>query len=472
MAINCHRIVHLDLKGAPPKISYIVQILPLLKEWGCTGLLMEYEDTFPYFDNLKFLSNSEAYTKENVEQILAEAKKLHLEVIPLIQTFGHLEFALKHDNLKCLREVPNYPMSLCPSNSESCEFLYEIINQILSLHPNAKWLHIGADEVSNIGYCGKCRKRRIPKEELFLGHVENIAKFVKKKNIQPIIWDDILRNVPQETLLTFNLSKMVDIMVWDYRKELKFPDEMWEKYSKAFENLWIATAFKGATGPCKYATDIKYHIANHRAWLKLLPMLKEKFKNVQGVVTTGWSRYDHYAILCELLPVGFPSLAISLNLLNTGSFSENLHTKVSNDLKFKSTLPLVPFTLKDLDVECSFPGSNIYRGTLKYLKLREEIKKLEKHERIRGWMSTYHIKRKFANPAHLSSFLPNVKYTLNEVENFRCEMQNHLIEVFGNETVSEFLETLLDDKIMFLKRLVNDCESLMQIGAGLKSNSE
>lgn len=65
---------------------------------------------------------------------------------------------------------------------------------------------------------------------------------------------------------------------------------MWDKYAAYFECLWIATAFKGATGPCKFATDIKYHVSNHRAWLKLVPMLKEKFKKLQGVVTTGWSR--------------------------------------------------------------------------------------------------------------------------------------------------------------------------------------
>ncbi|GFS21287.1 hexosaminidase D [Elysia marginata] len=55
------RLVHLDLKGAPLKLSYLEKILPLLKEWGCTGILLEYEDTFPYDEGLQDLAASHAY---------------------------------------------------------------------------------------------------------------------------------------------------------------------------------------------------------------------------------------------------------------------------------------------------------------------------------------------------------------------------------------------------------------------------
>ena len=42
------RLVHIDMKGGPPRPQYLVQLLPLLKQWGATGLLVEWEDMFPW----------------------------------------------------------------------------------------------------------------------------------------------------------------------------------------------------------------------------------------------------------------------------------------------------------------------------------------------------------------------------------------------------------------------------------------
>ena len=35
-----------------------------------------------------------------------------------------------------------------------------------------------------------------------------------------------------------------------------------------FEDIWAASAFKGATGPCAFVTDIGFHVDNHCVWLR------------------------------------------------------------------------------------------------------------------------------------------------------------------------------------------------------------
>ena len=153
------RVVHLDFKGAPPLMPYLKSILPLLKEAGATALLVEYEDMFPYWGRLKNISAKNAYTIEEIRNLQRWAKKFGMMVIPLVQTFGHLEHALKLADFYDLREVSAYPQSLCPSRNGSWHLVTDMIDQITELHSDAKWLHIGCDEVFQLGMCSICTEK-------------------------------------------------------------------------------------------------------------------------------------------------------------------------------------------------------------------------------------------------------------------------------------------------------------------------
>jgi hypothetical protein len=58
---NQKRCFPSDLKGAPPKVSYVTELLPLLSSSGATDLLIEYEDMFPYWGSLQNISATTAY---------------------------------------------------------------------------------------------------------------------------------------------------------------------------------------------------------------------------------------------------------------------------------------------------------------------------------------------------------------------------------------------------------------------------
>lgn len=104
-----HRIVHFDLKGAPFKPAYFKQLFPLLAHLNATGVLIEWEDMFPYTGKLADAVNGNAYTLEEVKGILQAAKDAQLDIIPLVQTFGHLEWILKLEEFASLREHPSFP---------------------------------------------------------------------------------------------------------------------------------------------------------------------------------------------------------------------------------------------------------------------------------------------------------------------------------------------------------------------------
>ncbi|CAF1223004.1 unnamed protein product [Rotaria magnacalcarata] len=141
------RFVHLDLKGAAPKVVYYEKLFPYLKELGANGLLIEYEDMFPFTDNLSILRHGFSYSKSDIEKILKLAEQNNLKVMPLLQVYGHLEYVLKLKEFMHLREDKRYPQVITPCLEESYKLLFEMIDQLLLQHPSISYLHIGCDEV-------------------------------------------------------------------------------------------------------------------------------------------------------------------------------------------------------------------------------------------------------------------------------------------------------------------------------------
>lgn len=89
---------------------------------------------FPYEGSLKNLSAKNCYTRDEIKEILNLAAQFKLEVIPLVQTFGHMEFALKHEEWSKIREISNSPQAVCPSRNNTLDFIGELTSQVINTH--------------------------------------------------------------------------------------------------------------------------------------------------------------------------------------------------------------------------------------------------------------------------------------------------------------------------------------------------
>ena len=77
-----------------------------------------------------------------------------------------------------------------------------------------------------------------------------------------------------------------------------------------FRHAWAASAFKGAFGERLLLPDRERHAANNAAWMGVVAKegggggtaaAVKRSGFFRGIALTGWSRYDHFAVLCELV---------------------------------------------------------------------------------------------------------------------------------------------------------------------------
>lgn len=136
------RGVHLDLKGCMPATDYLRMTFAELAQYKINTVLLEYEDKFPFAGRPEIRS-PEALRPEELRALLSLARECHIQVIPLVQSLGHVEYILRHEHYAHLREdgaIDQY----CPLNPGSFTFFREMLDEILAYHQDAAYVHPGS----------------------------------------------------------------------------------------------------------------------------------------------------------------------------------------------------------------------------------------------------------------------------------------------------------------------------------------
>ena len=203
--------------------------------------------------------------------------------------------------------------------------------------------------------------------DIFLDHTATVATIARtvSPGVQVLVWDDMMRTAELDQLL--QLSQLVTPVVWSYSSQLSFPAGMLDRYQTVWaDSLMAGSAWRGATGSDMTVTTVSHHVDNHLAWM-------EVFRNVpsfSGIILTGWARYDHYATLCELLPVSLPSLKCCLTVVTGRNWSPETLEHVSRDLGLSQPLDMEPYKFQrgDSNDQPNYPGGIIYTMMMKYIR--------------------------------------------------------------------------------------------------------
>ncbi|MBB6732420.1 glycoside hydrolase family 20 zincin-like fold domain-containing protein [Cohnella zeiphila] len=209
------RCMNYDLRQTYSKPERLIAYLADFARFKVNALLIEYEDKFPFETYPELVHPKHALSKEQFEELKRAAREYFIEIIPLQQSFGHLEYVLRHGAYKHLRETEKSTGELCPSRPESYELATGLLGEMMDRHPDSRYIHLGCDEVYSLCECETCRERfEGVRERAFITFLNRLIEFTASRGRTPIFWHDMLDKCPEEELKRLDPRGVA--MIWIY----------------------------------------------------------------------------------------------------------------------------------------------------------------------------------------------------------------------------------------------------------------
>ncbi len=186
-----YRAVHWDLKYHLDVMDSYYRMIDRLARVKINAVIVEFEDKLRYREAAK-VGASHAMSIEEFAALCRYANDRHIEVSPLVQGLGHVSFILKHDEYKHLRDDPESDWVFDPLKPEVYDLQFSLYKEAIEATPGGKYLHVGGDEVYNLGKSELSKKSGMKTFELQMYWLNKVCEFARENNRIPIFWDDML----------------------------------------------------------------------------------------------------------------------------------------------------------------------------------------------------------------------------------------------------------------------------------------
>ena len=303
------RAVHLDFKGMPPTFSRLLRLLDIFRAAGFNALLLEWEDAFPWTVEPAFRSPT-AFTRQQVAEFHQKARSLGFELIPLVQSIGHMETPLRSKKYAHLREVAENSDVLNVLAQGAGELVREMMDEVLAATPDCRFFHLGGDEAITFGEHPDTRAfiQAHGQAALYRHHIEPLCDHLLAHGVRPILWHDMMLTWSRADLTA--LGAKADLCIWAYQRAADIPWQFsmpadvegdlplifgggqvvhggtFKKFLASGMKLWGAGAYKLSEGRDNADLPVfSKRTLNALDWLAC-----SRAFPLQGLIATGWSR--------------------------------------------------------------------------------------------------------------------------------------------------------------------------------------
>lgn len=209
---------------------------------GLNMMMLYTEDIFEMKKYPFFGYKRGRYTLEELKEIDDYADSLGIEMIPCVQTLGHLGNYLKWAEAGPVRDTAQ---TLLAGEAATYEFIEEIIKTMRKAF-RSNHIHIGMDEAGDLGtgaYLKKHRGEVLDQGEVFMKHLDKVCSICEKYEYKPMIWSDLMFSVGRPDIAEI------------YPDDGYIPDEVKERLPDVRLMYWYYSAGTKE----RYATFLQRH---------------------------------------------------------------------------------------------------------------------------------------------------------------------------------------------------------------------
>ncbi len=263
-------------RGPIPTIEYAKKQVKILSEYKMNGYSIYSENLYESKKDPAINSYGGTVTAEEIAELIAFAKKYHVEIIPQQQTFGHLHYVLRQERYADLGEKHGSQI-LSPMEPEAYRFIGDYLGEIAPLF-ESRFFHIGCDETFELGR-GKSKEliERTSFADVYLGHLNKVAGLPALQDKKLLFWGELAIKNPEKLDL---LPSNVIAVAWDY-----LPRDSYDIFLKPYADKNIPTfvapaAFYGG----RVFPDYASHMKNMRNFVRD----GQRFHS-PGMLNTSWN---------------------------------------------------------------------------------------------------------------------------------------------------------------------------------------
>ena len=219
-------------RGRVPRLDYLKSLVHMLSHFKINMLQLYVEHTFHFRSHPEIGEGCSPLEPDEILELDRYCRSRHVELVPSLQSFGHMGHILSLPKLRHLAEVRQFDdwekaswhqrqrgMMITPVDRGAYRLLADLYNDFLPLF-SSRLFNMNSDETWDLGK-GRSAKvaKRIGVGRLYLRHIARIAEMARGHGRTPMIWADVIYEHPD---LIAEVPDDLILLDWVYSHDSPF----------------------------------------------------------------------------------------------------------------------------------------------------------------------------------------------------------------------------------------------------------